>query len=72
MRQLAFFVREPSAESEHSSRMDKQVQQALQVVDGRTGLATVHPWLTNEKVLSLWKLTFDIRGVCSRELAAAD
>ena len=72
MEQLATVVCEPSAESEHSARMDKQFQQALQVVDGRTGLPPVVPWLMSKKVLSQWKLSFDISAVCSRELAAAD
>jgi hypothetical protein len=63
---------EPSAESEHSVRLDKQAQQALQVVAGRTGLPAAVPSLMRKKVLSPWKLTFDISGVCSRELAAAE
>ncbi|MFM7036107.1 MAG: hypothetical protein ACKO2L_00150 [Planctomycetaceae bacterium] len=63
---------EPSAESEHSARLDKQAQQALQVVAGRTGLSAAVPSLMHEKVLSPSKLTFDTSGVCSRELAAAE
>jgi hypothetical protein len=70
--QLAVDLRALSAESEHSARLDKQVQQALQVLAGRTGLQAALPLPMPQKVLSARKTTFDISGVCSRVLAAAD